>query len=58
MQCVHEYSLQQDSTPPHPLPAPHCLYILYFYTVKGGGGTVESERRLEWQQVTKLGQKY
>jgi hypothetical protein len=45
---------------PHPLPAKHCLYILYFDTGKGEGGRggVEPERRLEGQQFTKLGRKY
>jgi hypothetical protein len=30
---------------PHPLPAMHCLYILYFDTRKGGGvGRVDIEK--------------
>jgi hypothetical protein len=38
-------------------PATHCLYILYFWH-REGGGRVESERRSEGQQFTKLGRKY
>jgi hypothetical protein len=34
---------------PHPLPATHCLYVLYFYFGKGGSGGCEQERRLEGQ---------
>ncbi len=34
----------RNTPPPHPLPATHCLYILYFDTRKGGrGGRVEPE---------------
>jgi hypothetical protein len=42
--------LQHNSTP-HPHPVTHCLYLLYFDTVKGGmgGGGGELERRLEGQ---------
>jgi len=43
------------NTPPHPLPATHCLYKLYFDTGKGGRGSAEPERRLEGQQFTKPG---
>ncbi len=43
---------------PHPLPATHCLFILYFDTRKRGRGwRVEPERRLEEQQFKKLGRK-
>jgi hypothetical protein len=45
-----EYGLQQDTTPPNPLPATHCLYVMYFDTGKvGGGERVEPERKLEGQ---------
>ncbi len=42
-----EYGLQQDSVPPTPFPATHCLNILYFDTGKEGkgGGEVEPDRR-------------
>jgi hypothetical protein len=44
---------------PHPLPATHYLYKLYFDTGKGEGvGRVKPERRLEGQQFLKLGRKY
>jgi hypothetical protein len=43
---------------PYPLPATHCLLILYFDTGKGGGARREPERMLEGQQVTELGQNY
>ncbi len=43
---------------PHPLPAPHCVYMLYFDSGKGEGGRDEPERRLKGQQFTKLGLKY
>jgi hypothetical protein len=46
-------------TCPHPLPATHCLYKLYFDFGKremGGGG--DPERRFEGQEFTKLGRKY
>jgi hypothetical protein len=40
---------------PQPLPATHCLYILYCETGKGGWeGRVEPARRLERQQFIKL----
>ncbi len=42
--------------PPPPLPATHCLYILYFDTGKGEGGRESWTREeLEGQQFTKLG---
>jgi hypothetical protein len=30
-----EYGLQQDSTPPHPLPTTHCLHNVYFLYCRG-----------------------
>jgi hypothetical protein len=45
-----------SNTPPHPLPATHRLYILYYD--KKRGGRVEPERRLKGQQFIKLGPKY
>jgi hypothetical protein len=43
---------------PQPLPATHCLYILYFDTGKGGGGGGgEPKRRLGGQKFTKLRRK-
>jgi hypothetical protein len=44
-----EYGLQHNSISPHPLSAPHCLYILNFDFGKGAGrsGGGEPERRLE-----------
>jgi hypothetical protein len=41
----------------------HCICIVYLFTShreggNGEGAGVESERRLEGQQFTKLGQKY
>jgi hypothetical protein len=40
----------------HPLPATHCLYLLYFEKEKVGGrkgGGVEPERRWEWMGEAK-----
>jgi hypothetical protein len=48
-------------TPNPPPPPTHCIrvYRIIIHTRKGGrGGRVEPERRLEGQQVTKLGGKY
>jgi hypothetical protein len=50
----------------NPIPVPPPFHNIYVYTVylftqrsgKGGGGTVEPERRGEGQQFTKLGRKY
>jgi len=50
-----EYGLQQNPIPPH------CIgkYSILVHTEKGRKGVrVEPERRLEWQQFTKLGRKY
>ncbi len=45
---------------PHTPPPLHTVYVytVYLGTGKGGGGRVEPERRLEGQQLTKLGPKY
>jgi hypothetical protein len=48
---------KQDLTPQHPLPAKHCLHILYFDTEKGGGDLNQREG-FEGQQLTMLGRKY
>ncbi len=34
----------QQPPPSHPLPATHCLYILYFDFKKGGGAGEENQR--------------
>ncbi len=44
-----------NRTPPPPL---HTVYVYTVYLFTRGGGRVEPERRLEGQQVTKLGRKY
>jgi hypothetical protein len=33
-------------------------YKILIHTGKGRGGRVEPERRVEWQQFTKLGRQY
>ncbi len=44
--------------PPTPLHTVH-VYTVYLFTQgRGGGGRVESKRRLEGQKFTKLGRKY
>jgi hypothetical protein len=50
-----EYGLHQDSTPSHPLPATHCLSILYFDTGKGGG--VWTREKVRRATVHKAGSK-
>jgi hypothetical protein len=59
IQCVKllQNMVSNRTQHPPPLPATHCLYILYFDTEKGGGGRVEPERRLEGQQFKNLGRK-
>ncbi len=52
-----EYGLQQESTPPTPS-QPHTVSIYCTLTQeRGKGEIVEPERRLEGQQITKLGRK-
>jgi hypothetical protein len=57
---VYLSEAQNPIPPPPPLTHSIRVYIILINTDKGGGGmkTVESERRLEGQQFTKLGQKY
>jgi hypothetical protein len=46
---------------PYPFPPPYTLYSVYsilIHTGKGGGEEVEPKRKLEEQQLTKLGRKY
>ncbi len=45
---------------PYPTPLAHCIRVfsILIYTGKGDRGRVESERRGEGQQFTKLGRKY
>jgi hypothetical protein len=65
--CCHlKINLKRDcaagvymSESQNPIPHPHTVYLytVYLFT-QGRGGGVEPERRLEWQQFTKLGRKH